>query len=45
MGHLRETTLTENIGPPGLPGVGLGADNPILQNLFFRNHVKDVGQI
>jgi hypothetical protein len=25
-----ETTLTENIGPPGQSGVGRGADNPIL---------------
>jgi hypothetical protein len=25
--QLRETTLTKNIGPPGQPGVGCGADN------------------
>jgi hypothetical protein len=29
--QLRETTLTENIGPPRYPGVGRGADNPTLE--------------
>jgi hypothetical protein len=29
--ELRETTLTENTGPPGLPGVGRGADNLTLE--------------
>jgi hypothetical protein len=29
--QLRETTLTENIGPPGEPGVGRGAGNPTLE--------------
>jgi hypothetical protein len=29
--RLRETTLTENIGPPEKPGVGRGADNPTLE--------------
>jgi hypothetical protein len=28
---LRETTLTENIGPLRYSGVGLGADNPTLK--------------
>jgi hypothetical protein len=28
---LRETTLTEDIGPPGLLGVGRGADIPTLR--------------
>jgi len=29
--ELREATLTENIGPPGYPRVGRGADNPTLE--------------
>jgi len=29
-GQLRETTPTENIGPPGLLGVGCRVDNPTL---------------
>jgi hypothetical protein len=29
--QLRETTLTENIGPPVWPGVGRGADKPTLE--------------
>jgi hypothetical protein len=30
--QLRETTLTENIGLPGWPGVGRGADNTTLKS-------------
>jgi hypothetical protein len=29
--QLRETTLTENIGPPGYPKFGHGAENPTLE--------------
>jgi hypothetical protein len=29
--QLRETNLTENIGPPGQAGVGCGADNTTLE--------------
>jgi hypothetical protein len=29
--QLRDTTLTENIGPPGQPGVGHRADDPSLE--------------
>jgi hypothetical protein len=34
--RLRETTLTENIGPPGQPGVGHGGDNPILEDFCHK---------
>jgi hypothetical protein len=33
--RLRGTTLTENIGTPGEPGVGRGADNSALEKTLF----------
>jgi hypothetical protein len=38
--QLWETTLTENIGPPGYPGVGRGADNPTLEKTLVTKSEK-----
>jgi hypothetical protein len=38
--QLRETTLTENIGPPGQQKDGRGADNPTLEKTLVTNLKK-----
>jgi hypothetical protein len=39
---LRETTLTENIGLPGKPGVGRGADNPTLEKTLVTKSEESI---
>jgi hypothetical protein len=46
-GQLRETTPTENIGPPGSLGVGRKADNPTSggKNIFTKSEEVKTGLI
>jgi hypothetical protein len=44
IGTLRETTLTENIGSPGQPGVGRGADNPALENTLVTKSEEAIAR-
>jgi hypothetical protein len=42
--QLRETTLTENISPPGWPGVGSGADNPTLEKTLVTKSEEAIAR-
>jgi hypothetical protein len=42
--QLRETTPTENIGPPGSLGVGRGADNPTLEKNVTKSEEAKAGR-
>jgi hypothetical protein len=41
--RLKETNLTEDIGPPGSLGVGRGADNPTLEKTSHENWRSKTG--